>query len=211
MNLLPQDVAVYMRSLCDRFDDPVLLEMEALAAERKFPIVDRVVGVTLEMLARSIGAQTVFELGSGFGYSAWWFARAVGPDGEVTLTDGDPRNSALSKDFLTRAGVADRCEFFTTDAVTALVAVGGQYDIVYCDIDKTGYPMAFAAAAERIRVGGLYICDNALWSGKVADDENDEEETEAIRQHNEAVYNDPRFLPTINPTRDGLIVALRIG
>lgn len=211
MNLLPEDVAGYIRSLADGFDDPILLEMEALAAERKFPIVERLVGATLEMLARSIGARTVFELGSGFGYSAWWFARAVGPEGEVTLTDGDLANARLAKDFLGRAGLADRCEVFTTSAVTALVAIGGQYDIVYCDIDKIEYPAAFAAAAERVRIGGLYICDNVLWSGKVADDENDEDETEAIRQHNEAVYNDPRFLPTINPTRDGLMVALRIS
>src|SRR5688500_10527053 len=121
MNLLPEDVAAYMRSQCDRFDDPVLLEMEALAAEQKFPIVERLVGATLEMLARSIGARTVFELGSGFGYSAWWFARAVGPEGEVTLTDGEPRNAALAKDFLDRSGLADRCEIYTTDAVTALL------------------------------------------------------------------------------------------
>ncbi len=210
MNLLPEDVDRYLRSLAEYSDDPVLLEMEALAAEQKFPIVERMVGSTLEMLARSMGARTVFELGSGFGYSAWWFARAVGPEGEVTLTDGEPRNAALANDFLDRAGLWDRCEFFTTDAITALVAIGGQYDIVYCDIDKTEYPAAFAAAAERIRVGGLYICDNVLWSGKVADEENDEAETEAIRLHNEMVYNDPRFLTTINPTRDGLIVALKI-
>lgn len=211
MNLLPQDVATYMRSLCDRFDDPVLLQMEALAEERKFPIVERVVGVTLEMLARSIGARRVFELGSGFGFSAWWFARAVGPEGEVTLTDGDPENTARSKDFLGRAGLADRCRFVTSDAVTALAETEGEFDIVYCDIDKTGYPAAFAAAAERVRAGGLYICDNVLWSGKVADPSNTDAETEAIRQHNDAVYSDPRFLPTINPTRDGVIVALKIG
>lgn len=211
MNLLPEDVAAYMRSLADRFDDPVLLEMEELAAEKKFPIVERLVGATLEMLARSIGARRVFELGSGFGFSAWWFARAVGPSGEVTLTDGDPENTARSQDFLGRAGLADRCRFVTGDAVTALNATEGQFDIVYCDIDKTGYPAAFAAAADRVRVGGYYICDNVLWSGKVADPSNTEAETVAIREHNEAVYGDPRFLATINPTRDGVITALRIG
>jgi predicted O-methyltransferase YrrM len=60
-------------------------------------------------------------------------------------------------------------------------------------------------------MGGLYICDNVLWSGKVADLSNTDADTEAIRQHNEAVYGDPRFLTTINPTRDGVIVALKIG
>ncbi len=210
MNLLPQDVAGYVRNLAARSDDPVLLEMETLAAERKFPAVGREVGATLEMLARSIGARRVFELGSGFGFSAWWFARAVGPDGEVTLTDGDPANTARSREFLGKAGLSDRCRFVTGDAITALGATTGEFDIVYCDIDKTGYPAAFAAAAERVRVGGYYICDNALWSGKVADPANTEPETMAIREHNQAVFADPKFLPTINPIRDGVITALRI-
>lgn len=200
-----------MRGLNDRFDDPVLLEMEELANERSFPIVERVVGVTLETLARSIQARRVFELGSGFGFSAWWFSRAVGEDGEVILTDGDAGNTALSKDFLGRAGVASRCRFVTGDAVTALNQTEGQFDVIYCDIDKEGYPDAFAAAAGRVRVGGLYLCDNVLWSGKVADLNNHDSSTEAIRAHNEAVYRDPRFLPTINPARDGVICALRIA
>lgn len=211
MNLLPQDVAGYLRDLAGRFDDPVLLEMEALAAERKFPVVGREVGATLEMLARSIDARRVFELGSGFGFSAWWFARAVGADGEVTLTDGDPANTARSQEFLGKAGLSARCRYVTGDAVTALEGTAGEFDIVYCDIDKTGYPAAFAAAATRVRVGGYYICDNALWSGRVADQTNTEPETVAIREHNQAVFADPRFLPTINPTRDGVITALRIG
>ena len=97
----------------------------------------------------------------------------------MTLTDGDPRTPPWRTASSGGPGCGTGAEFSTTDAVTALVAIGGQYDIVYCDIDKTGYPAAFAAAAERVRVGGLYICDNVLWSGKVADEENDEAETEA--------------------------------
>src|SRR4249920_3982466 len=93
----------YMASRLTRFDEPVLLEMEAEGAERDFPIVGRNVGVTLEVLARSIGARRVMELGSGFGYSAYWFARAVGADGEVHCTDGDPANESAAAGYLKRA------------------------------------------------------------------------------------------------------------
>ncbi len=82
-------IDAYMEGRYRRFDEPVLLEMEAEGRERGFPIVGRNVGVTIEVLARSVGARRVFELGSGFGYSAYWFARAVGPNGEVHCTDGD--------------------------------------------------------------------------------------------------------------------------
>src|ERR1051325_3553178 len=96
-----------MWSRLGRFDEPVLLEMEDEAKRRWFPAVGRTVGVTLELLARSIGARRVFELGSGFGYSAYWFARAVGPGGEVHCTDGDEANVEAGRAYLDRAGFGD--------------------------------------------------------------------------------------------------------
>src|SRR5207248_9773 len=77
----------YMRQLAARHDEPVLLEMERLGRERNFPIIDRLVGELVEVLALSIGATSVFEMGSGYGYSAYWFTRAVGPAGRVIYAD----------------------------------------------------------------------------------------------------------------------------
>jgi caffeoyl-CoA O-methyltransferase len=210
MDFIDEQVAAYLRGLCDHYDEPVLMEMENLGKELKFPIVGRVVGAALEMLAFSIRARRVFELGSGFGFSAYWFARAVGDQGEVTLTDTDPKNTERSKEFLSRAGLAKPCRFVTEDAVSALDASEGEFDVIYCDIDKEGYPAAFEASRMRIRVGGYFLCDNALWSGRVARDDDDPA-TSAIRSLNQMVYSDRRFLPTIIPIRDGLLAALRIG
>lgn len=203
-----------MRSLLTRYDEPVLLEMEAEGKERGFPIIGRLVGVTVELLARSVGAKRVFELGSGFGYSAYWFARAVGPSGEVHGTDGDPANEPKALDYLSRAGLAEPIRWHVGDAVTSLKAVDGEFDVVYNDIDKQGYPEAWREARERIRVGGLYLCDNVLWSGAVADPEGDHGRdsatTSAILEHNGLIAEDERYLSSIVPTRDGVIAALRI-
>jgi len=210
--IVNEDVERYIRSLLARHDEPVLLEMEELARERKFPIVDRHVGVTLEILARSIGAQRVFELGSGFGYSAYWFARAVD---EVHCTDGDPENEKLAADFLDKVGLWDRIQYHVGDAVTSLRSVQGDFDIVYCDIDKHGYPDAWLVARERIRPGGLYICDNVLWSGRVTEDPPRDDVrpgwTEAIVEHNQLVATDPRYVSSILPIRDGVMLAIRVG
>ena len=94
----------YMAELAAKHDEPVLLAMESLAKERDFPIVGRQVGELLELLALSIDAHRVFEMGSGFGYSAYWFGRAVGEDGQVICTDGDAANRDQAREFLTRAG-----------------------------------------------------------------------------------------------------------
>ena len=197
-----------------RFDEPVLLEMEAHAEERGFPIVGRNVGVTLEVLARSVGARRIMELGSGFGYSGYWHARGVGPDGEVHLTDGDPENATKAADYLERAGLADRVEFHVGDAVAELVTLDGEFDVIFCDIDKDGYPAAWRAASERVRRGGLYVCDNVLWYGRVAVEDPDDARpryTEAVLEHNRLIAEDERYVSTIVPTRDGVMVAIRTG
>jgi caffeoyl-CoA O-methyltransferase len=202
-------VVGYLRQLTDRFDEPVLLEMEALAKERHFPIVGRVVGATLELLARAVGARRIFEMGSGYGFSAYWFSRAVGEGGEVVLTDTDAENARLAEGFLNRAGRWGPCRFVLSDALAALEATEGTFDVIYNDVDKEDYPRAFALARTRLRPGGLYLCDNVLWSGRVAGDDHTPS-TEAIRAHNLVVANDPDFSSAIVPTRDGVMVALRL-
>ncbi len=203
-----------MRGLLSRHDEPVLLEMEAEAKANGFPIVGRLVGAALEVLARSAGAKRVFELGSGFGYSAYWFARAVGPGGEVHCTDGDAANEPKALGYLGRAGLAEPIRWHVGDAVTHLAAVEGEFDLVYNDIDKEGYPDAWRAARDRVRVGGLYLCDNVLWYGRVTGaapvEDRHRRTTRAIVEHNRLIAQDERYLSFILPTRDGVMVALRV-
>ena len=200
-----------MKELAAGDDEPVLLEMEALAEENDFPIIGRLCGRTLEVLARSISARRIFEMGSGFGYSAYWFARATGPGGEIHLTDTDASNEARALDFLSRAGLDGPIRYHVASALDAFDEVSGDFDIVYCDIDKVGYPEAWRRARQRVRVGGYFICDNVLWSGRVAAGEEAEDSTtSAIKELNRLVAEDRSYRETIFPTRDGVLVALRI-
>ena len=202
----------YVRSVLARHDEPVLLEMEARAAEHGFPIVGRMVGVVLELLARSIRSTRVFELGSGFGYSAYWFSRAIGPDGDLHLTDRDPDNERLAKDFLGRAGLDRPITFHVGDSNEALKATDGLFDVVFCDVDKGSYPAAWQAARDRIRPGGLYLCDNTLGWGSasvVTGEGTPREWIDAVREHNIMVTSDEEFLSTILPIREGVMVARR--
>jgi predicted O-methyltransferase YrrM len=214
VDIVDPRIEAYMEERLRRLDDPVLLEMEAHAEEHGFPIVGRNVGVTLEVLARSVGARRIMELGSGFGYSAYWHARAVGTGGDVHLTDGDPENEVQAADYLKRAGLADRIAFHVGDAVTEMGRLEGDFDVVFCDIDKDGYPAAWRAASDRIRRGGLYVCDNVLWYGRVAVEDPDDRRphyTEAVLEHNRLIAEDARYLSTIVPTRDGVMVAIRVA
>src|SRR5918996_3422972 len=146
-----------MGELASGDDEPVLLEMEARAKENGFPIIGRLCGRALEVMARAIGARRIFEMGSGYGYSAYWFSRATGPAGEIHLTDTDPDNKKLALDYLGRAGLDGPIRYHVSDAFAALEETEGEFDIVYCDVDKGGYPKAWEMGHRRGRGGGGFV------------------------------------------------------
>ncbi|MBI3180274.1 MAG: class I SAM-dependent methyltransferase, partial [Deltaproteobacteria bacterium] len=149
-NIVHPEVESYLETLLPQAE-PVRAHMERIAEERDFPIVGPLVGRLLFVLARGIGARRVFELGSGFGYSAFWFAQAVGPQGRVFCTDRSDKHAAEAKDLLARAGLAARVEFHTGDALEVFAEQPGPFDIVFCDIDKEGYPEVPRAAIPKLR------------------------------------------------------------
>lgn len=207
---LRDDVATWLRELANVPEDPILDEMHALADERGFPIVGPEVGRLLAQQAQLLGARRIFEMGSGFGYSTLWFARAVGPEGRVWHTDGDPENTKKAKDFLTRAGVADRVTFATGNALELLAAEPGSFDIVFCDVDKHQYPAAYEVFRERVRLGGAVLIDNLVWSGRVAAGETDSD-TVGVREYIARMWSDQCYLSSLLPVRDGVGLSVRVA
>jgi predicted O-methyltransferase YrrM len=189
--------------------DPVLTEMESLGGQRDFPIVGPQVGRMLEVVARSCGARTVLELGSGFGYSAYWFLRAVGREGTVLLTEGSAARAREADEFLTRGGFAGRYRIEVGDGLAIAEALTGPYDVVFCDIDKHDYPKALPIARRLLRPGGLFITDNMLWDGKVLERQSDRT-TEGVLELTRALYAAPDFMTTLVPMRDGVTVAIKV-
>lgn len=202
----------YTRGLLSSTDHEVLTEMETLAEQNNFPIVGRLVGVFLETMAKTINAQRVFEFGSGYGYSAYWFARAVGANGQVICSEADIVNKAKASQYLGKVDLWNRVDFQAGMAQDIFVKTDGLFDLCYNDADKGDYPEIWSLAKDRIRPGGLYIADNVLWRGRVALEHFTDVFagwTEAIREHNTMIFNDPDFDAFINPVRDGVIVARR--
>ncbi|MFN2387151.1 MAG: O-methyltransferase [Thermoanaerobaculia bacterium] len=189
--------------------DAVLREMEHEAERRGIPIVGPAVAALLGMLASSIGAQRVFELGSAIGYSTVSFARAVGPGGVVFYTDGSAENAREAAGYLERLNLTDRVEMRVGEAVAALEASEGDFDVIFVDIDKHDYPRALAAAAPRVRPGGYLLADNVLWSGKVVDPGQNDRATEGIREFNRRLFGRSDFRSVIVPLRDGVAIARR--
>lgn len=204
-----EPVEDYLYSLLPPRDD-VLAEMETKAAERNIPIVGPAVGRVLHQLALMAGAKTVFEMGSAIGYSTIWWARAVGEGGRVTYTDGDRKNADEARGYFERAGVVNRVTVKVGDALELLSEEGEHFDLIFCDVDKEDYPRALRAALPRLRQGGLFVADNVLWSGRVAQEKPAEASTKSILEFNRLLYSSKELFTTILPIRDGVSVSLRL-
>lgn len=215
MHHIDEQVEKYVEGVFEvQHHDTVLAEMEARAEAEGFPIIGRAVGRLLELQTRAIGGRRVLELGSGFGYSAYWFARAVGDGGQVICTEENEELIGDAEGYLGRAGLWDRVTYRQGDGLEILSGADGEFDVIYVDTHKFQYPDAWREARTRIRVGGIYLCDNVLWRGMVPRGEDDTVFPgwpDAIREHNNLVASDPGWVSHLDPTRDGVMIALRVS
>ncbi len=191
-----------------REEDPLLDEMDRVAEVRQFPVVGRLVGRVLRQLARLSGARRVFEIGSGFGYSAYWFLLGMPPDGRIVLTDRSAENLGLARDFLKRAGFEGRADFVRGDGVEVLRSREGPFDLIFFDHEKERYPEALDVALARLRRGGLLAADNVLWFGRPLDARERGPDVEGIREFTRGIFSRPGLITSILPIRDGLSVTI---
>lgn len=210
MNLLAPRVATYLDGLVP--PRPArLAELEAEARRTGFPIIGPATGHLCYLLARLSNARQVFELGSGFGYSTAWFARAVKENGGGTVHHvvWDDDLSHAARENLSALGVADVVRFHVGEAVDTLTRAAGPFDIIFNDIDKQDYPKALDVIAMKLKAGGLLLADNMLWSGRIFNVRDRSHATRAVREFTRRVQADPRWISSVIPIRDGLLVAYR--
>jgi len=191
--------------------EPEMRGMEADAAATGFPIIGPAAGQVCYQIARIAMARRVFELGSGYGYSTAWFARAVRENGggEVFHAVWDEALSMRARNHLAQLGLADFVRFHVGEAVAALAAAEGAFDLIFNDIDKQGYPDSLPVIEAKLRPGGVLIADNALFHGRVFEDADQTPATRGVREFVRRLTTDPGWITSVLPVRDGLLVAIR--
>jgi predicted O-methyltransferase YrrM len=208
--LIDPQVAAYLDHLVP-LRDPLTAQMESEAAKSDFPIIGPACGHLCYLLTRLTGARTVFELGSGYGYSTAWFARAIKENGGGTVHHvvWDETLSARARTYLRALQLDMHVEFHIGEAVGKLAETPGPYDVIFNDIDKQGYPEALRVIETKLRPGGLLIADNLLWSGRIFDESDHSAATEGIRTFTKQVVTSAGWLSSVIPIRDGVLVARR--
>lgn len=219
MELLPEDTERFVAAMVPDRDD-TLREMEAHGEDIGFPTVGPEVGGFLRLAARMVGAERIFEFGSGFGYSAYWFAEALPDDGEIVLTEIDSDELEQAREFLARGGYTDQAVFEEGDALELIEDHEGPFDVVLIDCQKDDYPEAFEAVREKVAEGGVVVADNAMESGiqdfetilAILEGEHPDDvdaESRGIADYLLAVRDDDDFETVAIPLGEGLAVSVR--
>jgi caffeoyl-CoA O-methyltransferase len=167
-------------------------------------------GRFLATLVRSLRARRVLELGTFTGYSSISMAEALPPEGRLITCDVNEETTAIARRYAEEAGVVDRIEYRTGPALETIAQLEGDFDLVFIDADKPNYLNYYEATLPKLAATGLMILDNTLWSGRVADPEDNDENTRAIREVNDHIIGDARVENVLLTVRDGMNLVWRV-
>ena len=211
--IVPDAVERYLAEL-NTAGDPVLDAIAAGNVTRGLPLVDAEVGALLRVLATSIGATRMLEIGTAIGYSGIWLARALPAGGMLVTMEFNEERAREARENFARAGVSDRVSVVVGDAQLKIAKVSGPFDLIFQDGDKTLYTPLLDRLVALLRPGGLLITDNVLWDGKVVPGfstgaHEDDVDTRAIAEYNRRVSAHPHLLTSIIPLRDGVSISVK--
>jgi caffeoyl-CoA O-methyltransferase len=161
-------------------------------------------GQFLGVLVRTAGARRVLELGTFTGYSSISMALALPPGGRIITCDVNEETTAIAERYAAEAGVADRIDFRLGPALETIAQLDGPFDLVFIDADKENYLKYYEATLPLLADDGLMVVDNTLWSGRVADPNEKDANTQAIRALNDHVLADSRVENVLLSVRDGM-------
>ena len=169
-------------------------------------------GQFMALLVELTQAERIIEIGTFTGYSALCMAQAMPGHGQLICCDVSSEWTDIARRFWVRAGLAERIQLAIAPALETLDKLieegsAGQFDMAFVDADKTNYLEYFERCLILLRRGGLLMFDNTLWSGAVADPEDQDEDTQALRELNDRLLHDERVTISLVPIGDGLTLA----
>lgn len=189
--------------------DRLLEKMEEYADTNNVPIIGPLVGRFIYNLAKTSQSRKILEIGTAIGYSGIWLARAIGPQrGDLTTIDMNPERVKIARKNFAEAGLDKTVKVVEGNAIDALPTLKDEYDLIFLDSDKNIYPDAFRLSLPKLRKGGLFVADNALWGGEVAKGGKDSD-TQSMIKFNKLVFGSQGLSSVIVPLRDGVLVSVK--
>ena len=211
--IVPDAVERYLGTL-NQLGDPLLEEIARTGVSQQLPLVDAEVGALLRILATTVGATRILEIGTAIGYSTIWLAGALPQGGMMVTFEQNADRARLAREHLARAGLAERVSVVVGDAGRLLAKASGPFDLIFQDGDKALYAPLLDRLVSLLRPGGLLVTDNVLWDGEVVPGfvnppRRNPADTRAIAEYNERLNRHPQLMTVTIPLRDGVAISLR--
>ena len=212
--IVPDAIEAYLASL-NHLPDAVLQDIAKAGAEQHLPLIDAEVGALLRVLATSVRAVRILEIGTAIGYSTIWLAAALPADGMLITMEMNAERARVARANAARAGLAGRVNVMVGDAGLLVAKVAGPFDLIFQDGDKKQYSTMLDRVASLLRPGGLLVTDNVLWNGEVVPGfskkpEHNPDDTRAIVEYNQRLNAHPQLMTAIVPLRDGVAISVKI-
>ena len=206
--IIKREQAEYLHQLLPA-SDPLLADMEAYAAEHNVPIADREVARFIEITASTTGARKALEIGMAIGYSVVHLARGMGQQGLIVTIEPSEEMIRAASNYLERGGLINRVRIERGKALEVMPHLTETFDLLFIDALKEEYKQYLDLGLPLLRVGGVIIVDNLLWSGRVAEGDT-ESSTVALREFNQYFINHPQLHAVVLSVGDGLGYAVKL-
>lgn len=206
MKILHSEVENYIESIQPELSE-VHQKLEDFALETDFPIVGKVVGNFLSQLVLLTNSKLIFEIGSGFGYSAFWFARNLPEDGKIICTDLNPNFKKIGEEFFLEEGISEKIDFCVGNGIQILKQRTEEFDLILLDCDKYLYPKALPIVKEKLKIGGLLVTDNIL---RVKKKKVPKKINHYLETYRKMLFDSDELITTILPLKDGIGLSYKI-
>ena len=210
MHFLPQQIDDYI--VAHSAEEPELLQKLNRETNEKVlqprMLSGNYQGRLLSLLSKMLNPKRILEIGTYTGYSALCLAEGLTADGELHTIDINEELYDLQKKYFEASPWKEQIKQHLGDATEIVPSLKGDFDLVFIDADKPNYPTYYRLVIDKMKSGGIILSDNVLWSGKVIQEiQEDDESTKALLDYNKMLVEDERLETVMLPVRDGLTIS----
>ena len=211
MDFLPENIQKYISDI-SQSESPTLKELNRYTNSKVIlprMLSGHVQGRFLSMISKLVNPEIIVEVGTYTGYSCLCLAEGLKKNGKIITIEKDEEFTSIARKFFDRSKYKEKISLIIDDATNVIENINEKIDLAFIDADKVNYSKYYDMLFPKLKIGGLIVADNVLWSGKVTEDVSDNE-TQSIKNFNTKVKNDERVENLIVGIRDGIMVCQKI-
>ena len=209
MEFISEKIAEYLSQNSDK--EPEILSKLNKETHQKIlqprMLSGHIQGRFLSLISKIKSPLHILEIGTYTGYGTLCLAEGLATNGKIFTIDRNEELINIQNKYFEESGNRDKIVQLTGNAVDILMDLNENFDLIFIDADKENYIKYFDIVSKKLNPNGIIISDNVLWSGKVVEESDNDEETDTLIKFNKLLSKDERFETIILPLRDGLSIS----